>query len=278
MIKDFISSFNPSSYRKLVFYSLKRSLFFLFIFVIFISGLMAFFSNVRIGKILPKFESSLKKNFHYLIYDLPPIEIKEGKLIYPKKVYLKKWNNRFIFLISPDNDSSSLGKYRNVLLITQKNIFLKWEERDEIRIKKFPLREIKYLKIEAKNDSLYFKSMQKEFVVTSSSIGEFFKKLSFFLYPFLFLLFFSWYAFTKPAYIFLFSIFSVIFSQKLGVRLFYKNIFNLGIYANVLPTSLALLKEALGMNIPFFWAIYSFIYLLFLRQVIKMFKEAKWSG
>ena len=107
---------------------------------------MAFFSNVKIGKILPKFESFLKEKFHYLIYDLPPIEIKEGKLIYPKKVYLKKWNNGFVFLIRPDDDSSSLGKYRNVLLITQKNIFLKWEEQDEIRIKKFPLREIKYLK------------------------------------------------------------------------------------------------------------------------------------
>lgn len=273
MINDFIKSFNPKSYKDFIFQSFKKSFIFFIIFVIILSAIMAFIYNLRFNKKIPQIISFIERNFNSLL-SLPVIEIKNGELVLPSSPFEKKWEG-FVFLIRPSKDLSALEKYSKFLLITKRNIFLKWEENGSIE--QIPLKNIGNLKIIVKDKALKITKDDHAFLITPLGIKNFFKKLSLFLYPLLFTWFFSWFLLTKPLHIFIFTLFSLLFSHHLNLKFSYKNLLNLGIYAILPPTTAAIIKEMINISLPFFWLIYSFIYIFFLMQVIKIAKEEKWS-
>ncbi len=274
MIKDFIKSFNPKSYKDFIFQSFKKSFIFFIIFIIILSAIMAFIYNLRFNKRIPQIISFVERNFNSLL-SLPVIEIKNGELILPSSPFEREWEG-FVFSIRSSKDLSALEKYSKFLLITKKNIFLKWEENGSIE--QIPLKNIGDLKIVVEDKTLKITKEGYTFLITPLRIKNFFKKLSLFLYPLLFVWFSSWFLLTKPLHIFVFTLFSLLSSHHLNLKFSYKNLLNLGIYAILPPTTAAIIKDMMNINLPFFWLIYSFIYIFFLMQVIKIAKEEQWSG
>ena len=73
----------------------------------------------------------------------------------------------------------------------------------------------------------------------------------------------------KLIQLFLFSLASLIINSVGGARLAYHNLLNIGIFALVPPTFLALLVKLAGEAIPNFYLLYVLVYLVFLFLGIK---------
>jgi hypothetical protein len=85
-----------------------------------------------------------------------------------------------------------------------------------------------------------------------------------FVFPFLLIIWFGIYSFTKPLHIFIFSLASLIISSAKNIKLPYKQLWNIGAYALVPATCLAAFMDIIGQRIPFFGFIYCILYVVYL--------------
>ncbi len=272
-----IKSLNINSYKKIARQSFAKSLGFLVIFIIIISAVISLKFTFVAKTGLFQFSSFLNRNLEPILSGLPSIEIKNGILILPKEPYTKEWKGDFALIIEPgvEIDNSIMEKYNNCLLLTQNNLIIKETEaaQGKSKIEIYKLEKLDYLKITPIQSGIKIAIKNKEFSLTPSNVEKFLKIIQFFIWPVLFLWFFFMYSFTKPAQILIFSLPSLIFKARLKATLSYKALLNIGVYAIVPPTCLALVKEILNIKIPFFWFIYSAIYVAYLYFAVKLNKE-----
>ncbi|MCD6227942.1 MAG: DUF1189 family protein [Candidatus Omnitrophica bacterium] len=274
MFSELIGSFSFRFYRKIIRQSFKRSIIFFILFICFISAIVSFKGTIVIKSSLPKIVSWIENNLKYLS-DLPFIEIKEGKIITPQDTYLKKWDDKFTFIIEPNKEKAGvfLQDYSNVGILTQEQFFLKITKPRGAEIKSYSLTNIKSLKVYPVKEGIRFVTPKNTFLLNSHSVERFLKKISVFIYPIIFLWFLSWYGVSKSLHILIFSIFSFLINNKLSTSLTYKQILSIGIYAIIPVTLLGLIKDLIGLQIPMFWFIYSLVYMGFIYRVIERIKE-----
>lgn len=268
-----IGSFKPNFYRKVVNQSLRRSSGFLILFIIVISLVISFKNTLDIKEVLPDVEVWVKQNLEELIINLPTIEIEEGALTLPEDPYVKEWGDRFAFVVEPKQVDAYalLETHPNAVVLTHKKLITKTSKSygEQSKIEIYDLKNVKFFKINSIESGLRITTEHKEFNITRLTIRGFFEKLNLFLYPLMFLLFFSIYIFTMPLQILIFSPISLIINTRLKAALSYKQLLNIGIYALVPCVSLSIVGDLLGLRISLSWVIYVLIYMVYLFLGIK---------
>ena len=275
MLKELIESFSPQFYKKIAYQSLRKSIFFLILFIVIISAIISFKATIIIKKRLPVAISWIEKNLKDLASDLPEIEIKKGEVVSPTTTYIKKWDNNFVFVIEPTKEKRGffLHQYPNAGVLAKKQFFLKISKPGGADIKSYNLTNVNYLKVSPTLKGIEVITQNRSFFITSESVRNFSKKISPFLYPLVFFYFLSWYGMNKPLHILIFSLISSLINNNLKAPLNYRELLNVGVYAIVPPTFLGLANDLIGVKIPLFWFFYSLIYTWFIFKAIKVIKE-----
>jgi len=267
-------SFNLKSYKAIAKQPFGKALKFFIIFIAIISAIISLKTTLFIRAKMPQFSAFLNKNLEYFSSDFPEIEIKDGGLVSPVQPYIKEWQNKFAFIVEPKAEEAvaALEKYENALFLGRNKLVLKTTEprSDKSRMEIYKLEKIGALKIIHIPSGLKIIMKNGEMSITPESFKKFFRTISFLLWPLFFVCLFVVYCFTKTIQILFFSLFSLAINAQLKASLTFKELLNIGCYALVPPTSLAVIKESLNIEIPGFSLIYSLVYMIYLFQGIKV--------
>jgi hypothetical protein len=272
-----IKSFNLKFYKEIATQKVLKSIGFLSVFVIVVSVILSVKYTADIKTFLPRAETWLQENFETIVEDLPVIEIKDGELVSPREYYSKQWNEDFAFIIEPREEKvfTLIKEYSNVIVLTETQITIKSTEKHTGRsdIKIHELKDMESLTISPIPDGVNIAILDKSYDVTPISITKLFQTISKVLYPFILIWCLVIYTLSKFAQVLFFSLISKMINRHLKKPYEYGQLFNIGIYALVPPTALAVAKEMLNVNIPFFGIIYLVVYFLYLFWAITADKE-----
>ena len=276
-----IGSFNPKFYKNVARQPLIKSIGFLILFIVIFSALISFKYTTDVKSTMPFVVEWINAHFDYFVNELPLIEVKNGTLLLPQSTYTKEWKDEFAFVIEPDEQQAraTLEQYDNGIFVTRSKVFIKQTEEDvgKTRLETYDMRNIRYLKIVPGEAGLTLVVDTNEFNITQPGIERFIENASVLLFPLIFLWCVFLYSVTKPLQILFYSIFSLIFKAHLKSSLTYKELLNVGTYALVPPTSMAVLKDLVGLRLPLFWVVFTVVYCVYLFQGVKAAKIEKWN-
>jgi hypothetical protein len=276
-----VGSFNPKFYKSIVKQRLIKSVGFLIVFIMIFTAVLSLKYTTDVKSTIPFVVEWINENFDYFVDELPLIEIENGKLLLPQSTYTKEWQEEFVFIIEPDEQQvlSTVDQYDNGIFITQSKVLIKQTETNvpKTRLETYDMKNIRYLKVIPTEAGLSVVVENSEFDITQPAIERFIEKASILLFPLIFLWSMLIYSMSKPLQILFYSIFSLLFKTHLKVSLTYKELLNVGIYALVPPTTMAVLKDLIGLRLPLFWVLFTAVYCMYLFQGIKATKIEQWN-
>ncbi|MDP8216530.1 MAG: DUF1189 family protein [Candidatus Kaelpia imicola] len=271
-MKEIADSFNLQKYQFLKDKKLSKSISFLLFFTFLISFLFAFKLTLFVNRELPGLAYKAKQVLEKNITDIPAIEIKDGVTIKPDQRYQKKWKE-FSLIIAPNESDpyKILGESESLLGLTKENLITKSKkEKIESEIKVYDLKNIEELLITPIEEGISISSGEFKFDLTPDFINRLMKRLAVFAFPILLMLLLATLFFSKLIHLFFFSIFGLMFNNRLNANLRYKQLLNIGIYALVPPTTLSIILQTLNLKAPLSWVLYSTIYIMLIYKVIKL--------
>ncbi|MCU0650961.1 MAG: DUF1189 domain-containing protein [Candidatus Omnitrophica bacterium] len=264
-------AFNPKFYPEIAKQSTGRSIGFLLIFVLIISSLVSAKYTVVTFSGFSAARKWVKDNLSGIASQYPSIAVDKGNVLEPKDAFVKEYDKNFAVVIEPDpaNAKSAQDKYTNMILLTKNMIVTKQTDRGgTAEVKTYNL-ENKSFTVTPFNSGFKIGFENKVFELTAKVIDTWFGIISWFVFPALLILWFVIWCIVKPLHIFIFSLISLIIGAVSKARLAYKELWNIGAYAIVPGTSLAVLMDILGLKIPLAGLIYWIIYIVYLYLGIK---------
>lgn len=201
------------------------------------------------------FGKGLDKMIEWVRQNIPPIEIQNGiATVDVKQPYIVE-EGGYVFIIDTTGEITSLDKYEKGLLLTKGKFIVK-ENNAKTQI--FELAHI-------------IKDSQK-LIIDEHSLGLFRKNVWNFFPVFL-----IWHyirlCLAKFFHILFFSLVSLVTSSVIGVKLNYRQLFSIGLYAITPSVLLGILLAAFGRPLPFFGIIYSGIYIIYLIMAVTSCRE-----
>lgn len=268
-----LASFDPRFYARIARQPFARSLGFLLLLSLFTAALISFGFSLSLNRQIPGIKSWGRENLEKIAAEIPEIEVHNGTLILPKEKFIKEWQKaEFALIIDPagDNSAEILGKYRAAVVLN-KNRFLTKVEREpgSAEIKAYSLEKIRSLKISSIPQGVRIIADQKDLRITVASVNKWLEIIRVAVFPVMLSLLCSWFYLAKLSQVLFFSLFSLAVNAGLKSGLSYKALLNIGIYAVVAPTLLAVVNLLLNQRIPFFNLIYLLVYLTYLFLGIK---------
>jgi hypothetical protein len=261
-----IGAFNPRFYPKIADQSIGRSVGFILVFVLIISACVSIRYTALVLTGFSAANNWVSQNMSKIAAEFPVVSMDKGAITEPKQTFIKDYDKKFAFIIEPDPAAARemMDKFPNLALLTQKQLIVK-------QTKDGGTSEIKNYNMENSSftitpDTSGFKVVfqQKQFELKPQTVKKWLGVISIFVFPFLLIIWFGIYCFTKPLQIFIFSLVSLIISSVMTAKLPYKQIWNIGAYALVPSTCLAALMDMLGLRLPFFALFYCILYIVYL--------------
>jgi hypothetical protein len=260
-------AFDPRFYPKIARQSIGRSVGFLTIFVLIVSACVSikYTSVVLSGFTVAK--KWVHDNIASIAAEYPVVSVDKGVIVEPKQTFIKEYGKQFTVIIEPDpeNARALMDKYRNLALLTQKELIFK-QSKDNSgaeEIKTYPTEKASFsITPGASGFKLLFE--QKQFELTAQIISRWIDIVGLFVFPVLLIIWFLVYCFTKPVHVFIFSLVSLLITAILKVKLSYKELWNIGAYALVPATCLAAFMDILGLRVLFFPLFYCLAYAVYL--------------
>ncbi|OQX54534.1 MAG: hypothetical protein B5M48_00250 [Candidatus Omnitrophica bacterium 4484_213] len=270
--KSLAQSFNPKFYKEIAKQSFGRSFKYLILFLLLVSLLIGGKFAIALKGGMQKAEQWINENLPGKIKEYLPkqMEIKNGELsVSAEQPFIKSENKEFAFVIDTTGQITSLDNYKNGLLITKTKMILKQTKpTGGVEIKEQDFAEIESLTIrrgdETRGEIVKFISPQKSFVLTYDLLNRWARKLWQIVFLPIFIFLFIYFLITKFLQLFLFSPVSLITNTLAKVKLQYKDLLNIGVYALTPATFLATLFLLFNVVIPAFGFIYVLIYSAFL--------------
>ncbi|MBN2483286.1 MAG: DUF1189 family protein [Candidatus Omnitrophica bacterium] len=272
-----IKSFNPRAYRGFARQRVTRTIGFFIVVTLLISVVMTYQSYSFINQVVPELGRWVENNFDTIFSDIPTIEIENGKILSPGEFYMKKLNNKFVFIIEPEVEQvyPILERYENVVVLAQKRLLMKFTRNqalEESQMKTYNLGKLSYFKLEQTSEGIQVSIPDHILLLTEENVKNTIEKVASSIYPLLFIFFFFYYNGAKLIQVFLFSLFSLVLNNLMHAGCSYSELFNIGVYALVPPTVLALACSFIPVHIPFFALIYIMAYGVFLGLALKAMK------
>jgi len=274
-----IKSFKPQTYRVFARQRVMRTIGFFLMFVLLVSTVVAYQSYTFVNDLLPYVGMWIEDNFDTIFSEMPLIEIEDGKILAPRELYVQNFNDVFVFIIEPETDNiyPILERYKNVIVLAQKKLLIQFTRDrgiEETQMKTYNLEKMHYFRLERmqEKDGVEVLFGDNRVLLTKDNVKATIEKVTTSVYPFFFIFFFFYYNGAKLIQVFLFSLVSLIMNEILRVGASYGEIFNIGVYALVPPTLMALVCSLLELHIPFFAFGYILVYGLFLFWALKAMK------
>jgi hypothetical protein len=180
--------------------------------------------------------------------NLPPIEIQNGVAYVDAKQPYETSFVGTIFIIDTTGEITSLDKYEKGLLLTKDKFIIK---SDRATTQTFELVHI-------------IKGPQK-LTIDGKRVWN--------LFPLFLILHYIRLCMSKFFHILFFSLVSLAISSISGIKLNYRQLFNIGIYAITLSVLLETLLIIVGRQLPFFSIIYFGVYIIYLIMAVTSCKE-----
>ena len=155
-------------------------------------------------------------------------------------------------IIDTTGEINSLDDYERGMLLTESKAIYK---ENDIKTETYDLANIESLRI----DENFMKILKKNIV--------------WILFPIMLILMFLYFCIFRFLQIFIFSVISLATCSIANVKLNYKQLFNIGIYAITPSVILGALLALFAIVLPFFWILYIGLYIVFLIMGILNCKE-----
>ncbi len=282
-------SFQPSAYWRIVSQTFGRSFGYLTIFLLLLSAVFSIQYTLAVRESMNKAGKWIRASLPGKLSEILPGEIKieNGQVsTSAEEPFIRRWDfeeegeqKEFAFIIDTTGQVRNLDDYQQGLLLTGNKVISKGiQPRGAVQIKEQDLSNIKSLILrrgdEEKGEIAVFSLEEKTFPVTYENIKKWQRIISW-LTPLIIGPLLIYYLIAKLIHLFFFSLVSLIVNEQTRAGLKYPNLLNIGIYALIPPTVLALLAQLAGEPIPYFHLLYVLVYLTFLVMGIKRVKETR---
>lgn len=185
--------------------------------------------------------------------NLPIIEIQNGVVSVDAKQPYKIVEEDFALILDTTGEIASLDEYKSGILLTKNKVLYK---ESEVKTETYDLSNIESVRI----DENFMKALQKNLV--------------WIIFPFMLLGVFIYFCIARFLQIFIFSLISLATSSIVNIKLSYKQLFNIGVYAITPSVILGALLAVFLIQLPLFWIIYAGGYIIYLIMAILNCKEA----
>jgi len=277
-MSGFLGGFIPAFYAKIARQSVARTIGFLLVLILIISAVFSLKSAWVINPRLELVQKWAEVNLEKISRELPVIEIKDGALIQPKESYIRELGSNFVFAVEldPGKETAILKKYKNVVMLTEKQfVFKQTGENSVSEEKRQDLGKVRNWKIFPIEGGLAFSFDNNQISVTPVVVKKWLKVIAILIFPVLLIVLFGLYSFTKPLQVLFFSLIGLIANAVLKAEASYKQIFNICAYALVPSTTLAVILEVSQVRLPGFWFLFSAIYILYIFLGLQSVKTSK---
>lgn len=198
------------------------------------------------------FRKGLNLATEWATQNLPPINIQNGVVNVDVQQPYKIIDEEFALIIDTTGEITSLdGYHRGILLMKDRMVY----KESELKTETHNLSNIDALRI----DENFIRALKKNAL--------------WILFPIMLLGTFVGFCIAKFLQILIFSIISVATSSIADVKLSYKQLFNIGIYAITPSTILGAILAVFALHLPRFGLIYSGIYIIYLIMAVRNCKE-----
>lgn len=234
-----------SFYKDVKNFEISRSLKYFFSLIFLITLILTF-------RFSYDFRKGLNVAADWALKNLPPIEIQKGIASVTGAEPYKIVENGFTVIIDTTGAVTSLDDYGKGILLMKNKIMYK---ESELKTETYSLSNIESLRI----DQNFINSMRRNAVWV--------------LFPIMLIGGFISYSIAKFIQIFLLSLITIAISSIVNVKLAYKQIFNIGVYAITTSAILGVLRAASGLQIPLFGILYIGLYIIYLIMAVLGCKE-----
>lgn len=184
--------------------------------------------------------------------NLPTIQIQNGIVNVDVKQPYKVQAEDFAVIIDTTGEITSLDEYKRGILLMKDKIM--------------------YKESEVKTESYNLSGIQS-FMLDENFLNKLKKNAVWVLFPFMVIILYIIFCIARFFQLLLFSIISVAVSSIAHIKLSYKQLFNIGIYAITPSTILGALLAIFGIQVPLFGIIYSGLYIIYLIIAILNCRE-----
>lgn len=198
------------------------------------------------------FKRGLNIAVNWAMQNIPVIEIQNGIVAVNVKQPYKVTEGGFTFIIDTTGEITSLDEYEKGVLLTKDKVMYK---ESDLKTEAYKLSNIQALRI----DENFIKALRKNALWV--------------IFPIMFIVLYVGFSIARFFQILIFSVISVVVSSIANVKLRYRQLFNIGVYAITPSTILGALLPVLGVRLPLFAIIYSGLYVIYLIMAILNCKE-----
>jgi hypothetical protein len=200
------------------------------------------------------FRKGLNIAVNWALQNLPPIEIQNGIASVDVRQPYRIAEEDFALIIDTTGGITSLDEHKKGVLLMKNKVMYK---ESDIKTETYNLSNIESLKI----DENFLNSLRRN--------------ATWILFPIMFIFLYIGFCIARFLQILLFSLISVATTSISNIRLNYKQLFNIGIYAITPSTVLGALLALFGIQLPLFGIIYSGMYIIYIIMAILTCKEEK---
>jgi len=277
-IKQFVGSFNPKFYPKLVLTSWKDTVKYLLILIFCTSFIFSvYWTTVFYKKSFHFLDTKKETISKYVNEYLVPISIEDGLVTaeaeqpYIKEIKIPGEKNSYIFIVDTTGQITSLDKYNAYGLLLTKDTLIMQESKDDglsRETKIYSLQKVKSFSIRPsqKKDEYIVVSFAKDkfLSINKDFLKNLVVKISLMGWPMLLILGFLFSVSHRILQILFVSLFVLLLNVIFGRKLKYENIFSLTAFAITLPLLLTLLSNMAFLKIKLFGLMFTLIYAIYL--------------
>ncbi|MBM3252841.1 MAG: DUF1189 domain-containing protein [Candidatus Omnitrophica bacterium] len=176
--------------------------------------------------------------------NIPEITIRNGEVSSPVEQPYKKGTNDFVFILDTTGQTMSISpEYRAGILLLKNKIVHK---QSEVETREYDLSRTPY------------------FVLNKTIVDRIKSIFVWITIPLMVVFLYLYYIIAKLFQALLFSLLTLIINAASGLKIAYSGLLNIGVFNLTLPTLLGAIVDITGLRMPFFWLIYTGVYIVYL--------------
>ncbi len=273
--------FIPGEYKDIARQPFGSSFLFLILLALAIAFVLSAATLIGFMARLPAADRWVDRHMDEVLRELPEIEIKNGALVKPETTYSKQIGDiLFGVFMSQQEARAALDRAKNAFVLTRDTVYTKNTRSDAAaEIKENSLRNVSYFSASPFSTGVHvnFENSLK-LDVTRDRLKKWARILPIALFPVAIFFLFVMQIIAKTFQLFVFSIASLVFKGILDAGLTYPQLLNIGIYALVPASSVAVVYKLAGVKVPGFPVVYALVCLTFLFLGIQAAKGGKESA
>ena len=236
---------NFKFYRQVKDFQISRGMKYIFLLIFLITLILAIRLTYDVKKGINIAADWAKLN-------LPIIEIEKGVVSIDVEQPYKIEEEGFALVIDTTGEIISLDDYKTGILLTKNKVLYK---ENEAKTETYDLSKIESLRIDED-----FMNVLK-------------RNIAWIIFPFMLIGIFIYFCIARFLQVFIFSLISLATSSIANIKLNYKQLINIGIYAITPSMILGALLVLLGIQLPLFGILYAGLYIIYLIMAVLNCKE-----